>query len=142
MQTLSSFARFAPAATAAALVLGFAPTTGAQQNDAGREAKPETVMVTYHAQAGSEAKLMNVIARQWETARGLKLVQESPHTTVRGVEQGDKTYLVEIFTWRDASIPDAAPAPLRQLWAEMHDLVEPRGGRPGIDFTEVSLLAP
>ena len=65
---------------------------------------PETVMVTYHAKAGSEAALASVIARQWAWAIKLKLVLETPHILVRRNEQG-KTYFVEIFTWRDANIP-------------------------------------
>jgi hypothetical protein len=42
---------------------------------------------------------------------------------VRGNEQG-KTYFVEIFTWRDANIPDAPPAAIQNIWAEMNQLVE------------------
>jgi hypothetical protein len=104
-------------------------------------AMPETVMVTYHAKAGSEAALANAIAKQWAAANRLKLVLETPHTLVRGDEQG-KTYFVEIFTWRDANIPDAPPAAIQNIWAEMTQLVESRGARPGIDFAAVSLVAP
>jgi hypothetical protein len=104
-------------------------------------AMPETVMVTYHAKAGSEAALANAIARQWATANRLKLVLETPHTLVRGDEQG-KTYFVEIFTWRDAKIPDAPPETIQSIWAEMNQLVESRGSRPGIDFATVSAVAP
>jgi hypothetical protein len=104
-------------------------------------AMPETVMVTYHAKAGSESALANAIARQWAAAKRLKLVLETPHTLVRGDEQG-KTYFVEIFTWRDANTPDAPPAAIQNIWAEMNQLVESRGGRPGIDFAAVSAVAP
>jgi hypothetical protein len=104
-------------------------------------AMPETVMVTYHAKAGSEAALANAIARQWAAAIRLKLVLETPHTLVRGDEQG-KTYFVEILTWRDANIPDAPPAAIQSIWAEMGELVESRGARPGIDFAAVSVVAP
>jgi hypothetical protein len=102
---------------------------------------PETVMVTYHAKAGSEAALANAIAKQWTAANRLKLVLENTHTLVRGDEQG-KTYFVEIFTWRDANIPDAPPAAIQNIWAEMSQLVESRGARPGIDFAAVSVVAP
>jgi hypothetical protein len=102
---------------------------------------PETVMVTYRAKAGSEAALANAIAKQWAAANRLKLVLETPHTLVRGDEQG-KTYFVEIFTWRDANIPDAPPAAIQNIWAEMSQLVESRGARPGIDFAAVSSVAP
>jgi len=98
-------------------------------------------MVTYHAKSGSEAALANAIARQWAAANRLKLVLETPHTLVRGDEQG-KIYFVEIFTWRDATIPDAPPVVIQNIWAEMNRLVESRGGRPGIDYAAVSEVAP
>ena len=104
-------------------------------------AMPETVMVTYHAKAGSEAALANAIARQWAAANRLKLVLETPHTLVRGDEQG-RTYFIEIFTWRDANIPDAPPTAIQNIWAEMSQLVESRGARPGIDFAAVSVVGP
>src|SRR5437016_2974449 len=103
--------------------------------------KPETVMVTYHAKPGAQDELARVLARHWATARELNLVLAAPHVMVRGLEDGNKTYFVEIATWRDESIPDAAPAPILAIWAEMHKLVEPRGGRPGIDFIEVAVVA-
>ena len=104
-------------------------------------AMPETVMVTYHAKAGSEAALANAIAKQWAAANRLKLVLETPHTLVRGEEQS-KTYFVEIFTWRDANTPDAPPAAIQNIWAEMSQLVESRGARQGIEFAAVSVVAP
>ena len=115
----------------------FPASSAAQQ----RGDKPETVLVSYHAKPGSEAELARVIARHWRTIRDLKLALESPHVAVRRVEDGDKTGFVEVVTWRDASIPDAAPPAVQAIWAEMNKLVEPRGGRPGIDIVEVSLLA-
>jgi hypothetical protein len=100
--------------------------------------KPETVMLRFQAKAGAEEELARVIARHWNTARDLKLVREAPHVTVRGTEEG-KSYFIDIFTWRHASIPDAAPAAIQAIWAEMNKLVEPRGGRPGIQIAEVSV---
>src|SRR5438874_1180565 len=104
--------------------------------------KPETVMVTYHAKAGSEEELARVLARHWATALDMNLMLAAPHVMVRGTEGGGKTYFVEIATWRDESIPDAAPAPILAIWAEMNKLVESRGGRPGIDFIQVAVVAP
>jgi hypothetical protein len=100
----------------------------AQQN-----ARPETVMVTCHAKPGAEAELQRVLTRHWTTARDLKLVRDTPHMRLRGLENG-QTYFVEIFTWRDAAIPDHAPAAIQSIWAEMNQLV---GGR-GIEIAEVT----
>ena len=111
------------------------PGSSAAQASGG---KPETVMITCHAKPGSELELARVLARHWTAVRNLKLVRDAPHLTLRGIEDGDKTYFVEIFTWRDAAIPDAAPPPIQAIWTEMGKLVEPRGGRPGIDIAEVS----
>ena len=102
--------------------------------------QPEAVIVTLHAKTGAEAELAAVIARHWETARQLNLVLDAPHLTVRGTENGTQTYFVEIFTWRDASIPDAAPPAIRAIWAEMNRLVEARGSKPGLDFAEVTIV--
>jgi hypothetical protein len=112
-------------------------TSAAQQ----RAEEPETVMVTLRAKPGSEAELERVIARHWATVRELKLVQDAPHVTLRGTETGEKTYFIEIFTWRDAGIPDAAPDEIRKIWDEMNRLVEARGGHPGLEFAAVSVVA-
>ena len=107
--------------------------------------QPETVMVTLRAKPGSEAALADVIARHYETARKLDLLRDltagTPHVTVRASDAADKTYFVEIFTWRDSAIPDSAPAAIQAIWREMNNLVEARGGRPGLEFAEVAVLS-
>jgi hypothetical protein len=102
--------------------------------------QPETVMVMLHAKPGAEADLTGVIARHWTTARKMKLVHETPHLTLRGTEDGGKTWFVEVFTWRNAGIPDAAPAEIRKIRAEMNRLVEARGGHAGLEFVPMSIL--
>jgi hypothetical protein len=96
-------------------------------------------MITLHAKAGAEAELAQVIARHWDTARRLKMIRETPHLTLRSVE-GAETDFVEIMTWRDASVPDAAPAEIQQLWAEMNRLVEKRGATPGLRIEQMSVV--
>jgi len=105
-----------------------------------RGAEPETVMVTLHAKAGAEAELVRVVERHWETARRLNLVLPATHVTLRGAEADGKTYFVEVFTWRDADIPDHAPAEIQAIWKEMNAAVEARAGQPGLHFTEVSIV--
>ena len=101
--------------------------------------QPETVMLRFQAKAGAEEELAKVIQRHWKTARELKLVRDAPHTTVQSSQDG-KVWFVDIFTWRDAEIPDHAPAAIQAIWAEMSKLTESRGGRPGIEITAVELL--
>jgi hypothetical protein len=109
-----------------------------------RSEEPETVMITLHAKAGAEAELAQVIARHWDTAQRLKLVTNAPHVTLRGTEAAEgamRTFFVDVFTWRDASIPDAAPKEIQAIWADMNRLVEKRNGRPGLTIDEVALVA-
>jgi hypothetical protein len=98
---------------------------------------PETVMVILHVRHGSEDQLAQVIANHWETARRLNLVLDTPRVTLKGMESGGDTYFVDIFTWRDASIPDSAPTAIQALWGEMNTLVESRNGKRGIEIAMV-----
>ena len=102
--------------------------------------QPETVMVTLHAKPGAADELARVIAGHWATTRRLNLVHESPHLTLRGSEAGNQVYFVEIFTWRDAAIPDAAPEEIHKIWDEMNRLVESRGGHAGLEFSAMSVV--
>jgi hypothetical protein len=116
--------------------LGIAHNSRAQ----GHTDVPETVMVTYHAKPGADAELARVIMRHWVTLRDLDLVEKAPHVTLRGIEDGGKTYFVDIFTWHDGRIPDAAPPAVRAIWAQMNGLVEARNGKPGLEIRIVSVV--
>ncbi len=89
---------------------------------AAQAAEPETVMVTYRAKKGNEAPLAQVVAKQWETLRRLHLVTDDPRQLYRA-----GSTLIEVFTWKDADIPDNAPPEIRALWDEMGKLVEKNG---------------
>ena len=101
--------------------------------------EPETVVATFDAKPGAEAALAKVIADHFATARQLNLVLTEPHVTIR-MSEGDKSALVDIFTWRDGSIPDDAPPAILAIWTEMARLTEPRGGKPAIDIVQVALV--
>ena len=102
-------------------------------------ADPETVMVTLRAKAGAEAELAKVIADHWTTARRLDLVRPDPHVTLKG-QDASGTYFIDIFTWRDASIPDNAPAEIKRIWDDMNRLTEARGGHPALAFAEMTVV--
>jgi hypothetical protein len=105
-------------------------------------ATPETVLITFHPKRGAEQALAEVIARHWAVARGLDLVLDTPHVTLRGTDGGGNAYFVEVLTWRDAAIPDSAPKPILDLWDQMNALVESRDARPGLDFRAMTVLSP
>jgi len=123
----------------ALIVLGATLTQASSLVAHTRSEEPETVMITLHAKAGAEAELEQVIARHWDTAHRLKMIRETPHLTLRTAE-GAHTDFVEIMTWRDASVPDAAPAEIQKLWAEMNRLVEKRGTTPGLKIEQMSVV--
>lgn len=120
--------------------IGIGSGNGAAIASAARDAEqPETVMVTLRSRAGAEQELAQTIARHWDTARRLNLVQPDPHITVRGADDSGKPYFVDIFTWRDAAIPDAAPPEILAIWTDLNRLTEGRDGRPGLEFIEVRI---
>ena len=84
---------------------------------------PETVAITYRVSKANEAKLLDVIHGHWSTLTSKNLVTGS-----RQLFRGDGFFL-EIFTWKDASIPDNAPAEVLKWWGEMNKLVEKGGLR-------------
>ena len=105
--------------------------------------QPDTVVITLHAKDGQEELLARTIARHWDTARRMKLVRDDlPHVTLRAIDGDNKMSFLEIFTWRDGSIPDAAPAPILAIWQELNGLVESRAGRPGLDINNVTMIDP
>ena len=102
--------------------------------------QPETVMITFHAKPGAEAELARAIEKHWTVAREMKLVQDSPHLTLQRTEDGNKVCFTDIFTWRDAAIPDNAPPAIQAIWAKMGQLVESRGGEPGLGIAEARIV--
>jgi hypothetical protein len=103
--------------------------------------KPETVMITFHAKRGAEAELARLIEKHWTVAREMRLVHDSPHLTLRWMEEGNKVCFTDIFSWRDAAIPDNAPPAIQDIWAQMNQLVESRGGDPGLGITRAAIVS-
>lgn len=128
-----------------AVVLAFgltAPGTFAQQAGTDSRPEPETIYSVSHVIAGKEAAFDKARIEAWAIYQRLGLVLPKPHLVVRGADEAGKTYFVEIFTWKDAAIPDHAPPEVRAIWKLLEAACEPRGGRPGIDFSDggVTLL--
>ena len=60
---------------------------------------------------------------------------------MRRIEEGNKVCFTDIFMWRDATIPDNAPPAIQAIWAQMNQLVEPRGGDPGLSIASVAIVS-
>src|SRR5258708_1604246 len=104
-------------------------------------AEPETIYSVAHVKKGQESAYAAAAAKAWDIYRRLDAVFPEPHIVARGADEEGNPYFVEIFIWRSADIPDHAPAEEKAVWKELEAACEKRGGRPGIDFTEVELLA-
>lgn len=103
---------------------------------------PETVIVTYHVRPGMESVLQDALARAWVIYRKQHLVFAEPHTIVQDHEGIGKTRIIEIFTWTSHAAPEHVPDSVKQIWAQMQGLCEPRNGHGGLEGGEVDLLAP
>jgi hypothetical protein len=102
---------------------------------------PETVLITFRPKPQADQELADVIARHWKEARRLDLVLAGPHLTLRGRDGAGRVVLTEVLTWRDASVPDAAPPAILDIWKRMNELVEEREGRPGLVLDAVTVLS-
>jgi hypothetical protein len=105
---------------------------------------PETVLITYHVKPGKEKALQETIALAWQAYRREHLVFAHPHLIVEDKENGDKTRLVEIFTWVSGNAPDHARdfASVKTAWDQMQSLCETRNGRRGLEISVVELIKP
>jgi len=118
-------------------LLALAGCSTTHQNESARR-DSETVMITYHIQAGKEAEFQRLLAHAWDVYRGEHLVYTEPHTVIRSTEERDKTRFVEIFTW--VKSPDHAPDRVQAVWNQEHSLCEARSGHKGIEGGEVELV--
>jgi hypothetical protein len=120
----------------------FVALTGCSTAHFGDNAKAdsETVLVTYHAKPGKETELLAVLSQAWQIYSAEHLVFAEPHTLVRDTEDGDKTRVVEVFTWVSHATPEHAPDAVKKVWEQEQSLCEPRSGHGGIEGGEVELI--
>ena len=94
---------------------------------------PETVAVTYRFTPEGEKALLRAIRDHWAVTRRLGLVGPEHH-----LYRSDGFFL-EIFTWKDAAIPDNAPPEITKIWSEMMKVIEKKDG---MRIDQVTLLMP
>ena len=100
----------------------------------------ETIHSIAHVKPGKEAEYAKLSGEAWALYTRMGFVLDRPHVVLRGVDDKGRSYFVEIFTWKSPDIPDHAPAAVKAIWNKLEAVCEPRDGRPGIDFSEVTAV--
>jgi hypothetical protein len=110
-------------------------TTRSAHHDSAK-ADPETVLITYHVKPGKETELQAALSRAWQIYRNEHLVVAEPHIVLRDTEDGDKTRIIEVFTWISHAAPDRAPDSVKTIWQHAHHVEHTTGrrhSRPQLD---------
>jgi len=110
--------------------------------DAGGKDSPETVEVTYHVKVGMGPQLQAVLSRAWMVYNKEHLVLPQPHFIVTTMEYGNRPRIVETFAWVNHSVPDHAPKSVTEIWNQIQDLCEARGGHDAVEINELKTTAP
>lgn len=100
-----------------------------------------TAICTYRVRAGEEAKFEDLLRQHWPTLHRLGLVTSAGSIIYRGHDGEGPVYL-EIIEWVDAKAPEEAhhTPEVMKVWEPMGQLVEPRGGRPPMEFPHFERL--
>ena len=98
-----------------------------------------SVICTYRVKMNHDADFLTLLQRHWKTLRELDLVTAEPTRIFQGVDDDNRPYFVEIFTWKDEkSVEIAHEHPqVLSVWEPMGALCEPRDGRPPMEFPHV-----
>ena len=100
------------------------------------------VICTYRVKEGAEEQFVDLLRKHWPTLHAQGLTTDEPAQAFQGKDESGKTYFVEVFHWKDDKAPDLAhhnPA-VMSVWEPMGGLVEPRLGRPPMEFPHVQRL--
>jgi len=124
------------------LVALAACSTVPQAGDANKKDAPETVEITYHVKLGMDSQMQSVLSRAWTIYNKEHLVLPQPHYIVMTREYGNRPRMVESFAWVNHSVPDHAPKSVSDIWNEIQDLCEPRGGHDAVEMIELPTMAP
>ncbi len=100
-----------------------------------------TALCTYLVHRDKIEEFCGLLHRHWPTLRRYGLVTETPPIIYFG-EDYSGPFFVEIITWVDTSAPGKAywTEEINEIWTDLYNFTEPRGGRPGIDYPTVQLL--
>jgi hypothetical protein len=125
------------------LILALAGLTACSSlNPSDEKHSPETVEVTYHIKPGREVEMQALLNRAWSIYITKHLVLPRSHAIVTEREYGNRPLIVETFTWVSHSVPDQVPDSIKDIWNQMQDLCEARGGHDGLEINELKTAEP
>ena len=101
----------------------------------------ETVHSVAHVKPGHEDEYAKLSSQAWDVYTRLGLVLDRPHVVLKGADEKGRPFFVEVFTWKSPDIPDHAPPAVKAIWQQLENACETRDGRPGIDFSAVTVIA-
>ncbi|HEY6330426.1 MAG TPA: hypothetical protein VI756_13905 [Blastocatellia bacterium] len=100
----------------------------------------ETILGIYHVKEGADDQFLKAYRNTWSVYRELDAVFEKPHVLMKGTDESGRTCYFDLFTWKDAEIPDHAPDKIKTAWKELEALCESRGGHRGIEGDAVTIV--
>lgn len=112
-------------------------TACSSPNSSGQKDPPETIEVTCHVKPGRELELQALMNQAWAIYNSKHLVLPQSHAIVTEREYGNRPLIVETFTCVNHSVPDRVPDSIKDIWSQMQDLCEARGGHDGLEINEV-----
>ena len=118
-------------------LVALAACSSVPKNSSSEKDSPETVEVTSPIKLGMEPQMQSVLSRAWAVSNKEHLVLPQPHYIVTTREYGNRPRMVETFAWVNHSVPDHAPKSVSDIWNEIQDLCEPRGGHDAVEIIEV-----
>ncbi|HZF09005.1 MAG TPA: hypothetical protein VFE33_09470 [Thermoanaerobaculia bacterium] len=101
------------------------------------ESTAATVLLTYRPREGEVESLEQLLVRQRATLARLALLAD-PQRTFRAADAAGRPVFLDLLTWKDVAVTGNPPPEVGSLWGELHKLVEPRDGRPGIEIQHLT----
>jgi quinol monooxygenase YgiN len=102
-------------------------------------AKPVTMLVSYHPKEGKEEELLALIKNHWPTLNRMGLVTKMAPQVWRAVDKrSHRTYFVEMFQWKDDKASDIAhqSPEVMSIWEPMGPILE------NLQLTQIEPISP
>ena len=103
---------------------------------------PQTVIAIYRVQPEREKDFFETLRKHYPALKSVGLVTDDVPIVYRGVERDGRPIVFEIFSWTDAEAPNTAHQlpEVMAVWEPMGSMLEPRDGKPKMEFPHVDKL--